>query len=244
MEMAVEQTKTRVRSEARGSTTQALLRDCRHAVRLIRHNLIYVVTSILLIAASIGLTCTAFAVFDALVLRKLPVAEPDQLAMVSGAIKTGRIPLTRSMFDALSRDRQGITQIFGFLGMGISGWTDGGASIFAVEEVVGDFFTAQGAVPELGRLFGQAERDMVAVISDKAWRTQFGADPSVLSRSITNDRPRKNSDCRCDESTVPRDRTVCGYRCIPARRDCSGSEGSSSRIGNASGSRCPFWNTV
>ena len=185
MEMAVEQTKTRVRSEARASTMHTLLRDCRHAVRLIRHNPIYVVTSILLISASIGLTCTAFAVFDALVLRKLPVPEPDQLVMVSGAIKTGRIPLTRSMFDALSRDRQGITQIFGFLGMGISGRTDGGASIFAVEEVVGDFFTAQGAVPELGRLFGQADRDMVAVISDKAWRTQFGADPSVLSRSIT-----------------------------------------------------------
>src|SRR3984893_2941813 len=48
-----------------------------------------------------------------------------------------------------------------------------------------DFFAAQGAVPEIGKLFGPEEHQAVAVISDKLWRTKFSADTAILSRSIT-----------------------------------------------------------
>src|SRR5215475_11907667 len=113
----------------------------------VRRDPVYALTSIVLISVSIGLACTAFAVFDALILRKLPVPIPDQLVLVSNSTKTGRTPLTRAMLEALRRDRQGITQIFGFLGGAFTGSIDGNMGTFAIDEVAGDFFSAQGAVP-------------------------------------------------------------------------------------------------
>jgi predicted permease len=55
----------------------------------------------------------------------------------------------------------------------------------------GGFFDVFGVKPALGRVFGAAEdepgRDQVVVLSHRFWTRQFGADPSIVGRSITLD---------------------------------------------------------
>ena len=59
-----------------------LLQDVRFGFRLLRRNPGFAVAAILALALGVGATTAVFTVLDRVVLRPLPYAEPDRLAMV------------------------------------------------------------------------------------------------------------------------------------------------------------------
>ena len=57
--------------------------DVRHAVRLLRRSPVFTAVAVLSLALGIGANTAIFTLLNAVVLRKLPVPEPDQLVQLT-----------------------------------------------------------------------------------------------------------------------------------------------------------------
>src|SRR5687768_14981842 len=71
-----------VREERTGATLDALIKDVRYGARMLRANLGFTTVVVLSLAVGIGANSALFSVANALLLRSLPVPQPDHLHMV------------------------------------------------------------------------------------------------------------------------------------------------------------------
>src|SRR5467141_3956830 len=78
----VEQTKEMVRERRGLPMLDVLLQDLRFGARMLRKNPGFTAVAVLTLALGIGVNTAIFTAFDALVLRPLPVKDPDSLAAV------------------------------------------------------------------------------------------------------------------------------------------------------------------
>lgn len=167
---------------------ETAIQDLRYALRTLRRNPGFAATAVLSLALGIGANTALFSLLDTLLLKMLPVAEPQRLVRVrvqraSGAMNSISYPL----FDRLrtrSRFFSGATAVaFG------SSIEEKGQSVPArVQKVSGEFFDVLGVAPAAGRVFH--ESDSVAVISDSFWRKHYGASSSAIGahfRESTSD---------------------------------------------------------
>jgi len=134
-----------------------------------------------------------FTVFHAVVMRKLPVIEPDRVV----ALWTFRDPsvevgLTLPDLEELSRESRTLRDAAGVVHWGAAAIpvTEGDRPLVLKQGMVThNFFDVVGARPVLGRLFrpedGVEGAAPVTVISYQAWQQGFGGDPSVLGRGLT-----------------------------------------------------------
>jgi len=145
---------------------------------------------VVLIAVSIGLTCSAFIVLDAVLLRSLPaISSPDQLVMIGGARDSNeRVdgqPLR--IFDHLRNLREGTSHIFAYRNYGALPTTIGTTTKpMRGMGVVGDYFDGLGRVPlAMGRAFDPNSDEPVVLIGYWVWREQFGGASDVLGQTMT-----------------------------------------------------------
>lgn len=172
----------------------SLGRDLKSAVRQMRQTPIISGTTLLSLALGIGANVAIFSLVNALMLKALPVHEPDRL-VVLGYDDTPRPgqSMTNPQWEYL-RDHQDV-----FAGMLASGGARfnlaaGGESrpvdgLF----VSGRYFDTLGVNPILGRAFTEADDRRgggdgpVAILSYGFWHREFGGSPSVLGTTITLD---------------------------------------------------------
>ena len=175
-----------------------LLQDLRYALRTLRQSPGFTAVAVLTLALGIGANTAIFGVVDAVLLKALPYPDAAQLVVLSAA-RGDQQQLLISVPEAedwRARNRTltdiGIqrTQSVNLTG------TE------APDRLVGSYVTAStmqilGARAALGRLFGPEETSpgsgqRVVLLSAAAWKTRFGADSSVLGRSVTLDgRPHR-----------------------------------------------------
>ena len=175
-----------------------LLQDLRYALRTLRQSPGFTAVAVLTLALGIGANTAIFGVVDAVLLQALPYPDAAQLVVLSAA-RGDQQQLLISVPEAedwRARNRTltdiGIqrTQSVNLTG------TE------APDRLVGSYVTAStlhilGARVTLGRLFGPEETlpgsgQRVVILSAAAWKTRFGADSSVLGRSVTLDgRPHR-----------------------------------------------------
>ena len=145
----------------------------------------------LTVAIGIAATATIFAVVDALYLRPLPgIERPSELVNVHAKDPDGTSfhSLSYRTWRALSEAGGPFTGIAAFSSRLLSLSVQGDPRLAVGQLVTGNYFGVVGARPALGRLFGP-ETDSgaspdVAVLSDSVWRGRFGADPSIVGRSV------------------------------------------------------------
>jgi len=173
--------------------------DVRFAVRLLRRNPGFAVVAILSLALGVGANTAIFQLLDAVRLRTLPVARPQDLAEVripqgearSGSFMSNRPLLTNPLWDQIRDQQQGFAGIFAWSQTGFD-LAEGGESRAARGLwVSGEYFTTLGVAAEAGRVFtadddrpGCAPR---AVISHAFWQREFGGDRSVIGRTVVLD---------------------------------------------------------
>jgi putative ABC transport system permease protein len=171
-----------------------LIRDVRDGYRTLKSAPIVSIVAILSLGLGIGANTAIFSVLDGLLLKSLPVVEPDRLILLGDASGQRRhwtspiwreIDRRRELFDgafAVSSTR------FNLAVRGESEYVDG---VWAT----GRMFEVLGVRARLGRTF--TERDdqpgggpdgAVAVISDRFWQQRFGRSPDVIGRHLTVDR--------------------------------------------------------
>jgi predicted permease len=169
---------------------QSFRQDLQYAVRLALRRPALTLVTILTLGIGVGGNTATFSVVNALLLRPLPVPEPERLVRVFGA--TDQRPFdVMSYPNALDFGARAKTlaslaihqQTFVAAGLGDA------LDTAAVELVSGNYFSTFRVAPALGRgLQPEDDRlespELVAVISDGWWRTRFGASPAVLGTTV------------------------------------------------------------
>ena len=185
-----------------------LIQDLRYGFRMLLKQKGVTAVAILSLALGIGANTALFSIVDAMLLKMLPVKEPDQLVLFksvapkefsvggyNGNSNTDPETGLRSMtsFANLSyqrmREQQGpMSDIFAFGGVGLNLSADGQAEVPIGQAVSGNYFSALGVQAELGRLLtdedDKAGAPPVAVLSHRYWQKRFSGDPSVVGRQI------------------------------------------------------------
>jgi len=171
----------------------AIFQDARYALRLLGRTPGFTAIAILSLAIGIGANTAIFSLANALLIRPLPgLSDPGRLVDI-GRTQSGQGFDTTNYpnyLDVRARTTT-LSDVYAYriepLPMSLSG-PDGAERVYGLM-VTGNFFTVLGTHAQIGRTFTDADdkpgQNAVTVISDKLWRTRFGADPAILGRVIT-----------------------------------------------------------
>ncbi|HEX6975324.1 MAG TPA: ABC transporter permease, partial [Vicinamibacterales bacterium] len=173
---------------------ETLTRDARYALRVLRKAPVFTITAVLTLGVAIAINTAIFSVVDAALLKPLPYPEPGRLAMVTrlvqnekgsgeGASQDGRT--WEAIRDrATSVDRA----VFSRWITGVNLVADGRASYVQMQRVGSGFFHVLGVAPQIGRDFtadeDRANGPAATILSHGLWRNMFGADPSIVGRTL------------------------------------------------------------
>src|SRR5262249_27164196 len=173
-----------------------MLKDILYAVRTLKKSPGFTVVALLTLALGIGANATIFSVVNAVLLRGLPYPDSDRLVLVwrmYGPAPQGRH--ITSAPDFLEWQSQNDV----FEKMAIFDSAGRGYNVSGVAEpeqvsgvrVSADFFPVLGVAPRVGRNFSieeeQPGRDHVVILSDGLWRSQYGADPDLVGKTVKID---------------------------------------------------------
>ncbi len=187
---------------------ETLFQDLRYGLRQLRRNPGFTAVAVITLALGIGANTAIFSLVDAVLLRSLPVHNPQQLVVLSWTARhrpkyTGHsdygdcargqavrdCSFSVPFFEAIRAQTNvfsGMAAIAGPLDIDFSG--NGPASMARGTYVSGDFFSTLGVSTIIGRpLEGSDDSSSapaVIVLSYAYWQHAFGADRSVIGRTV------------------------------------------------------------
>jgi predicted permease len=165
--------------------------DLRYGLRMLRRSPGFTAVAVLSLALGIGANSAVFSLIDALLLKHLPVKEPEQLYLIAhtgerGVSEANNFPLFEQMRDH--------SQSFsGLIAFNPNQWkvaVDDQTEVVYGQVVTGNYFSVLGVSAILGRTL-TADDDQVpgghavAVISYDYWLRRFGRDRDVLGKTVT-----------------------------------------------------------
>jgi predicted permease len=188
----VDQIKEQYRDQRGWPWLDALAQDLRYTFRVFAKNRGFACVAILTFAIGIGANTAIFSLIDALVLRSLPVRDPEELVQLK--ILRRDLPPGESFSHPLTRALSARTgDVFaGLFGSDTTSFTVGPPdSLTRVRGawVTGPYFETLGVNALLGRLLTRADDERgaapAAVITEGYWNRAFARDPGVTGRTMT-----------------------------------------------------------
>ncbi len=176
-----------------------MIADLRYAFRQLFKDPRFTVVAVLALAIGIGANTAIFSVVNAVLLKPLPFANPDQL-VAFGSVDL-RIPRESGFhsvsfpdyFDLRAQNKS-LANLSIFRRQNVALAERGTAQSLHASEVSGDFFDVLGVRPLLGRTFQRAEEKagggpngLTTVLSYGLWQRQFKGDRSIIGKSIVLD---------------------------------------------------------
>jgi predicted permease len=169
-----------------------MLKDLKHALRMLRQSPGFTVTAISALALGIGANTAIFSVVNTVLLRPLPYPEPDRIVQLMNATPDGN-------FSGASVPKYNIWRAQTQVLEDVAAYDAGGPGINMSggdrpEQLKGihvsnEFFHLFGAQLTLGRTFTVAEDrprgGNVVVLSNGLWQRRFGADPNIIGKGVT-----------------------------------------------------------
>jgi predicted permease len=169
---------------------ERFLRDLRHAARRLVAAPLLAMTAVVALALGMGANTAIFSLFDRIVFRPLPVAEPTRLVLLGSVASNGpRTSFSEPAYTALRSASGASADLFAHAGLGtidvsITGIPE--RSIRDVAMVSGNYFAALQVAPVIGRpILTDSDALTVAVISHRLWTSRFGGDPATIGRPLT-----------------------------------------------------------
>jgi len=183
---------------------EQVAQDLRYAGRVLRKNPAFSAVAISCLALGIGASTATFSVMNAVMIKSLPVKEPEQLVLLRWVARKypaqrrtgsgyGRTSLSPATFEHIRERSQTLADVFAFVPLGFNNQSvtvniDGRPSLAAGEMVSGRYFSGLGVTPVLGRPISETDEKpgapRVAVISYAYWSRQFGREASVIGRAV------------------------------------------------------------
>ncbi len=176
-----------------------LIADLRHALRGVRSNPLFATVAILTLALGIGANTAIFSVINAVVLRSLPVRDPQKVFFLrtdpnqpDGASNTGNSDSSFSeyVFEQLRQDRSVFADVMAYVPLGsnkIAVRSRNEPEEVAAEMVSGNYFSGLGVSAQCGRLITPADErghTSVVILSYGYWNRSFGHDCSAVGRRL------------------------------------------------------------
>src|SRR5882672_5921205 len=191
-----------------------LLQDLRYGLRMLLRYKGFTLVAVLSLALGIGANTALFSVVDAVLLKTLPVSEPERLVLfewqagrlfrVNGMSGTSSVPgppdikgLSLFRYDVFEKMRQAraqasdspLSDFFAFAPIGeLTAVVDQQAESISGQAVSGGYYAGLKVQPSLGR--GITDEDdkpgaaPVVVLSFQFWQERFGANPAVIGQPL------------------------------------------------------------
>lgn len=163
------------------------LADLRHTLRGLRRRPGFALLIVAVLAVGLGANALVFSVVDAVLLRPLPLPDSEELVQLWAEQNWFTPREVVLMFD----HAEGLepAAYFQWASFGLA--TGDTPKLIEGAYVTSGYFDVLGATPVLGRWFHPDEDRVggpkLAVISETLWRSEFGADPGVLDRTVRMD---------------------------------------------------------
>ncbi len=171
-----------------------LSQDLRFALRGLGKSKAFTTVAVLSLALGIGANTAIFTLMDQVLLRRLPVKDPDQLVLfnMKGShygSNWGGNAISYPLYEDLLRNNQVLSGMFCRFPTSVSLTVGGGTERVAAELVSGTYFPVLGVGAALGRTFTPEEDQTpgghpVAMLGYDYWKTRFASDPGVLGQTI------------------------------------------------------------
>jgi predicted permease len=169
-----------------------IYQDLRYSMRMLRKNPGFSLIVIATLALGIGANAAMFSLTDRVLLQRLPVSNPDQLAVL-GTRDPSEPEQNESFSYPMYQDLRDRNDVFsgviarGGAQMNVSYGDQNGR--VSAELVSGNYFDVLGVRPFAGRLLNQDDdrnpgAHPIAVISYGFWERRFGKDPSIIGKTI------------------------------------------------------------
>ena len=188
----IEQTKEKCRDARRVNLIQDFVQDLHFGLRILRKSPGFTAVALVTLALGIGATTTIFSMMDAVLLRLLPVGNPQELVLLlrQEPEDKARDGFTNALWEGVRDQEEAFAGVFA--------WSrskpftlEWSGNVRAVQGlfVSGNYFTTLGVNAAEGRLIAAADDRPgcapVAVLSYGFWETNFGRERNVLGRTLS-----------------------------------------------------------
>jgi macrolide transport system ATP-binding/permease protein len=170
---------------------EALWQDVRYGSRLLLKSPAFTAVAVLSLAVGVGANTAIFSLVDKVLIRKLPVEDPDRLVVVTADRGPGALTGTNYPDFLDYQDRNEVFEgLVGYTQRALTLSGGGQAERILGMSVSGNYFSALRVRPAVGRGFlpeedKTANTHPVVVLSHGLWRRRFGADPGVIGKAVT-----------------------------------------------------------
>jgi predicted permease len=188
-----------------------LFQDLRYGARMLLKQKGIMAVAVLSLALGIGANTALFSIVDAMLLKLLPVKEPQQLVLFQSVVgknfsyggyngsnhtdpATGLIVGTSFPYQSYRRMREqqsqqsAMSDIFAFGYVNLNVLADGQADVVRGQAVTGNYHRGLGVQPLLGRLLTEDDDSLAAtpvvVLSYRYWQKRFGDDATAVGKQI------------------------------------------------------------
>ena len=188
---------------------KSLLQDVRYGLRMLRKSPGFTAVAIITLALGIGANTAIFSLINAIMLRTLPVRDPQSLVLLkwtarrpehaqgeyfwsgcpsdSGTSRTS-CSFSYPMFQLIDADRQVFSGLFAFVPTRLAVNIDGQTSMLRGLFVSGESFSILGTHAAIGRLLGPLDDSIAAspavVVSYRFWQKALGGNRMAVGKSI------------------------------------------------------------
>ncbi|HET9530985.1 MAG TPA: permease prefix domain 1-containing protein, partial [Blastocatellia bacterium] len=193
---------------------EELWQDLQYGLRVLLKSKGFTVVAVLSLALGIGANTALFSVMDAVLLRTLPVAEPERLVVfawyaglpfrvggMSGTSNVPKPPGTRGLslfryevFDKMRQARAAapdspLSDLFAFAPLPeLTAASGDQAETINGQAVTGGYYAGLGVQPSLGRAINDEDdkpgATPVVVLSHQFWHDRLGANPSIIGQPL------------------------------------------------------------
>jgi predicted permease len=183
---------------------QTSLQDLRYGARILFKRPGFTLIAVITLALGIGANTALFSVVDAMLLRMLPVKEPERLVFFKAIFPQGfrvsryngspdsdpnkRTSLPYQSFQRMRERQTVVSDIFAFGSVGLNVNANGQSDVASGQVVSGNYYAGLGVLPLLGRTItdddDRAVAPPVAVLSYRYWQQRFVGDPTVIGKQI------------------------------------------------------------
>ena len=177
---------------------ESVFKDIRFALRMFRKHIVVTGAAIASLTLALGACLAAFSLIDALILRPLPVREPERLIYLTFPTYSAGSPIGSNfsypLFSRLRDAARNDVDLFAASSdenrRRVTFRNAEAEDEVRVQFVTGNAFSVLGVRPAVGRLLTPADdltpsAHPVAVVSHSFWRRRFGGDPSVVGSAFT-----------------------------------------------------------
>jgi macrolide transport system ATP-binding/permease protein len=170
---------------------QTLLKDLRYGIRMLAKSPGFTLVAVLSLALGIGANTTVFSLLDAIMLRSLPVQNPEQIVDIATRVAGGEphTEFSYPLYAALRDHNDALSGMVAYSDTNFGLAAGDQTERIRGEYVSANYFSVVGVQPMMGSAFAAGDErpgaPRVAVISEALWNRRLNHDPLVLQKTIT-----------------------------------------------------------